>query len=509
MPAPLSLVLDLPPGDIPRFKRHPLIRGLTTGRPVTRRSRTVYYDTVDLALRQRRLSVHVDRAAPAALAAPAADGAPPEARMSPRDETLDIGQVMDPHVRDALSELPPDRTLQAVFDRTVERTTRLLKPSEDSRIRLELEVGTLRSAAGELPIARVDLGLESGSPQRLFDLVRELRRSLPLRLSTQTDAERGYTLLAGAGPKAFRAAPVEIDPEMTVDAALDRVIRACLDHLIGNEPAACEARLAEGVHQMRVAMRRLRSALSLFRKVLPEVQDRWIRDETKWLAGVLGEARDWDVFLAETVAPAAEAFPDQAAGFGRLRQLVEEERVEAYDRMLAALRSERYAVLLVELRAWLEAAGWRDQQVSEHSADLFLPIGHVAGRLIETRRRKALKRGPDLAELSPPVRHEARKDVKKLRYAFEFFHNLYSGKKVKRFSRDLMRLQEGLGRLNDVETARRLLSRLAARPDGNHPDVVLVAGLVTGWHAGLAERRVRKLDKAWTRLHEQKPFWIG
>ena len=258
---------------------------------------------------------------------------------------------------------------------------------------------------------------------------------------------------------------------------------------------------------MRVAMRRLRSALSLFRKVLPEAQDRWIRDETKWLAASLGEARDWDVFLAETLPPAVEMFPEQS-GFDRLRGLAEIERVEAYDRMLVALRSERYAVLLVELRAWLEASGWREQQVSAHSADLFVPIGHVAGRLIEGRRRKALKRGPELGELSPPARHEARKDVKKLRYAFEFFHNLYSGKKVKRFARDLMRLQEGLGRLNDVETARRLLARLAEREDGRRPDAVLAAGLVTGWHAGLAERRLGKLDKAWSRLRDQKPFWI-
>lgn len=505
MPAPLSLMLDIAPDDVPRLKRHPLIRGVAGGRPVTRRTRTIYYDTVDLALRQRRLSVRVDRA-PAG-----ADGeaAPFETLNGQRDDTLDVGQVVDPQVRDALAELPPDRTLQAVFDSTIERTTRLLRPSEDSRIRLELEVGKLRGAAGELPIARVDIGLEAGTPQRLFDLVRELQRSVPLRLSTQTDAERGYALVAGAEPRAFRPALLEIDPEMTVDAALERVIRTCLDHLIGNEPAVREARFAEGVHQMRVAMRRLRSALSLFRKVLPEAQDRWIRDETKWLAAILGEARDWDVFLAETVSPAAEAFADQSAGFARLRALAEAERVEAYERMLAALRSERYAALLVELRAWLEASGWREQQVSEHSADLFLPIGHVAGRLIEARRRKALKRGPDLTALSPPARHDARKDVKKLRYAFEFFHNLYSGKKVKHFARDLMRLQEGLGRLNDVETARRLLSRVAAREDGRHPDAVLAAGLVTGWHAGLAERRVRKLDKAWTRLHDQKPFWIA
>ncbi len=175
-----------------------------------------------------------------------------------------------------------------MFDRTLERTTRLLRPSEDSRIRLELEVGKLRGPTGELAISRLDVGLEAGHPQRLFDFVRELQRSVPLRLATQTDAQRGYALVAGAEVRAFRAAPVEIDPDMTVDAALERVIRACLDHLIGNEPAVCEARLPEGVHQMRVAMRRLRSALSLFRKVLPEAQDRWIREETKWLAGALG-----------------------------------------------------------------------------------------------------------------------------------------------------------------------------------------------------------------------------
>jgi len=505
MPAPLSLVLDVAPDDLARLKRHPLIRGLGIGRAVTRRTRTVYYDTADLALRRRRLSVHVNRAAQpsgaeSGLAEPPLDGA--------RDGTLDISQVDDPALRSALAELPPDSALQAVFDSTIERTTRLLRPSDDSRIRLELEVGRLRGLAGELPIARLDVGLESGSPHRLFDFVRELQRSVPLRLATQTDGERGYALVAGAEPRALRAAPIDIDPEMTVDGTLERVIRACLDHLIGNEPAVLDARLPEGVHQMRVAMRRLRSGLSLFRKVLPEAQDRWIRDETRWLAGVLGAARDWDVFLTETLPPAIAALPGQP-GFEQLRRLADVERAEAYDRMLAALRSERYALLLVELRAWLEASGWREQRVSEHSADLFVPIGAVAGRLIEARRRKTLKRGSDLGELSPAARHEARKDVKKLRYAFEFFHNLYSGKKVKRFSRDLSKLQEGLGRLNDAETARRLLARLAERDGGRAADAVLAAGLVTGWYAALAERSVGKLGKAWTHLHERKPFWIG
>lgn len=505
MPAPLSLVLDVAPDDVVRLKNHPLIRGLASGRPVTRRTRTVYYDTADLALRRRRLSVYVNQAAqPSSETAEA----PPLPLEDHRDGALDVSQVADPGLRDALAELPPDSPLQAVFDSTIERTTRLLRPSDDSRIRLELEVGTLRGKSGELPISRLDLGLEAGNPRRLFDFVRELQRSVPLRLASQTDGERGYALVAGAEPRAVRAVSVELEPTMTVDSVLERVIRGCLEHLVGNESAVLDAWLPEGVHQMRVAMRRLRSALSLFRKVLPEAQDRWIRDETRWLAGVLGEARDWDVFLAETLPPAEAALPGQP-GFVRLRGLAEVERTEAYERVRIALRSERYAVLLVELRAWLEASGWREQRVSEHSADLFAPIGQVAGRLIETRRRKTLKRGDDLMALSPPARHEARKDVKKLRYAFEFFHSIYSGKKVKHFSRDLTKLQEGLGRLNDAETARRLLAALAEREGGREPDAVLTAGLVTGWYAALAERSIGKLDKAWARLHDQKPFWIA
>src|SRR5258708_27061176 len=176
---------------------------------------------------------------------------------------------------------------------------------------------------------------------------------------------------------------------------------------------------------MRVAMRRLRSALSLFRKALPASQDQWISEETRWLAGILAAARDWDVFLADIVPPVAATLAGHA-GLDRICQLAGEARAEAYERMIEALRSERYATLLVDLRAWLEAAGWRAQKISDDCADLFRPIGDVAGRLIEARRRKTLKRGDDLRALSPERQHDARKDVKKLRYAVEFFHDLYS-----------------------------------------------------------------------------------
>ncbi len=100
MTVPLSLVLDIAPDDVARFKKHPLIRGFSAGRPVTRRSRTIYYDTSDLALRQRRLSVQVDRAAND-------DGAPLLEGFADlagqRDDSLDPGEVTDPQVREALA----------------------------------------------------------------------------------------------------------------------------------------------------------------------------------------------------------------------------------------------------------------------------------------------------------------------------------------------------------------------------------------------------------------------
>src|SRR4051812_275897 len=122
MTAPLSVVLDIPPGDVPRFKDHPLIRGLATGRAVTRRTRTVYYDTVDFALRRRGLRGHVTQAAP-----------PPNGESAPLDpqpgEAFDVNQRTDPAVRDARAETVPEQPLLAVFDSTIERTTRLLRPS--------------------------------------------------------------------------------------------------------------------------------------------------------------------------------------------------------------------------------------------------------------------------------------------------------------------------------------------------------------------------------------------
>src|SRR5260221_4734994 len=133
MTAPLSLVLNIAPDDVSRFKKHPLIRELSAGRPVTKRLRTVYYDTPDFALRDRRLSVHVLQTEPR-LPQAANDTAPTDAAETEPNDRLDVTQVIDPDLRSALLELPPDRPLQPVFDSTIQRTTRRLQGPDGSRI---------------------------------------------------------------------------------------------------------------------------------------------------------------------------------------------------------------------------------------------------------------------------------------------------------------------------------------------------------------------------------------
>ena len=94
---------------------------------------------------------------------------------------------------------------------------------------------------------------------------------------------------------AVRPAPLALTPGLSGETVLQCAVHACLDHLVRNEPAG-RAGDAEGIHQMRVAVRRLRAVLSTFARLLPPEPRRWASDELRWLADALGEARDLDVF---------------------------------------------------------------------------------------------------------------------------------------------------------------------------------------------------------------------
>jgi triphosphatase len=240
---------------------------------------------------------------------------------------------------------------------------------------------------------------------------------------------QGLAVVAKEPSAATKAERRELAKKVSVDDAVAVVFAACLRHWTANEAAALSGLDPEGVHEMRVALRRMRAALSDFQEITPAAEVCWLKRETKWLITSLGMTRDWDVFLSELLAPVGAARPGDA-GLAELRIAAEAERETGYAGARRAIQSSRYFSLLARMRRWLSNKSWREGgNVTRNS--LVEPTVKLAGRLLAKRRKAVLKLGRDFKKLSPQERHQLRIALKKLRYTAEFFRLLYQKKREK------------------------------------------------------------------------------
>jgi triphosphatase len=205
-------------------------------------------------------------------------------------------------------------------------------------------------------------------------------------------------VVAEAPPAATKAERIERAKKVPVDDAVAVVFAACLRHWTANETAALSGLDPEGVHEMRVALRRMHAALSDFREIIPAAQLAWMKRETEWLITSLGAARDWDVFLSELLAPVESAQPGDA-GLAKLRMAAETERKKSYAGARRAIRSPRYAALLTRMRRWLSTKSWR-QGSDGMPESLDEPAVKLAGRLLTKRRKAVRKLGRHFKKLS-------------------------------------------------------------------------------------------------------------
>src|SRR5262249_27347546 len=162
----------------------------------------------------------------------------------------------------------------------------------------------------------------------------------------------------------------------TAESVLQAIGRASISHMLRNEPAALAGQI-EGVHQMRVAARRVRAALSALKPTIPPGQDAWTCAGVERGGGLLGPARNWDVFATELLRPVERALPIESE-LKRLAEAAEQRRRTAYEQARVAIVSPRFTATLVRLACWFEVRGWRDQPASEQASLLFAPIGEVA-----------------------------------------------------------------------------------------------------------------------------------
>lgn len=249
---------------------------------------------------------------------------------------------------------------------------------------------------------------------------------------------------------------------------------ACLSQAAANLPAVRDSQ-SEGVHQLRVAFRRLRSGLKLFRPVIPRtVSAVWV-DEIRWLNNFLGPARDWDVFLEEGLAPLLAHFP-RKRGLTLFRHTAERLRQTHYQTLHQALAQPRYQQLMQGMGEWLERRGWREALDPAQQTALEQAALDFATPLLERNHQRVTKQGERFAALSTEQRHALRIRIKELRYALDFFASLYPTSMVKPYASALAGLQDNLGILNDIAVAHRLLEEARLTP------VSAARQVIDGWY---------------------------
>jgi adenylate cyclase len=492
----IELKLSLPASAQRAFLRHPLLR--KAQRLGTKKLVNVYYDTADLALHRKGIALRTRRQGRAWLqtvkcAGVAVGGlaARPEWEQ-PYAGRFDFGNVDDPPVRALLDRHRLQSHLTPAFDTTFTRSTWRLATARGTTVLLMLDRGRIAAGHAEEVLSEIEIELERGSATALFDVARMLATDLPLRPALLSKAERGYRLRLGTPLAPVKAAPSPLRTDQAPLEAFRVLAGACLAQFQMNALGA-EADDAEYIHQMRVALRRLRSALRTFRPLLPDGFEAASVPPLRALARALGEARDWDVLAAEIVGPARSAFREDArlaaldAAVGRARH---QARIAA-QRTLAA---REQAVFQLDLADRLFA-------LDSGAAATALPT--FAARRLGRLHKKTLALAGAARSLDPTHLHALRIGVKRLRYAIEFFAPLYRARDTRGALASLAALQDTLGALNDLARAGTLLGQCL------DDDAALreAVSLVGGWH-GARYAVLRRLTlQGIKRLRKSKRFW--
>ena len=368
-------------------------------------------------------------------------------------------------------------------------------------VRAELLVGMLRAVAAERPAARLRL---AGAEDAVLALAARLIADLPLLPPRAALAEHGRALAQGGGGSGavrmrHRGAP-DLAGAASVEEALLRAVGHLLDVMLQHAPLCRLDGGPEGVHQLRVGLRRLRSVLKAFKGVARGEALEGFDVGLKALAKRLGPARDWDVFLGGLAADTAEALGDDRR-LSALRRAAEAKRDAAYHALRRELEGAAFRRLAFDGVSLLLRRPWRSEADAADVEALDAPPAAFAGSILDKRWRKLRDRGEGIAGHSPEALHAVRLEAKRLRYAAELFAPLWGGKAARRFLKRLAALQEALGTVNDAAVVGALLAEL----DGAAP--AWAAGAVEGFAAARARPARGKALSRWKDVVRTKAFW--
>jgi inorganic triphosphatase YgiF len=393
-----------------------------------------------------------------------------------------------------------DAPIRQIFTTDIDRQVYVVSLEDDAVVEIAVDNGHVRTGESAQAIHEIEFELKAGPVAALYRFASAFHEACPLAISTDSKAMRGYRLAAGRRFEARRADDLELPYDITVAEGFRRILSSGIGQLAANLPF-CSADDAEPLHQARVAVRRLRSALTLFGPYLePEAAGRF-ETTLKRFGRVLGAARDRDVFIGELASDRAE---DQRDGtwLEVIVPPIEVGRRAAYRGVQMLINSPEPTGFILALAGWAESGLWlRPDQKFAKLPDL--PLAGIASEMLERLAVKADKRGRRLERRSLDELHTLRKTLKKLRYCTEYCGTLYRRKQVKRYQARAKELLEVLGALNDTAGTEALLDTLDTKDAALTPGI----GLISGMSAVRRQKALKQLPKSWKAFAAEPPFW--
>jgi triphosphatase len=502
-----ELKLRMTPEHLAKLRRHTLFKTHQLAAPVTRRLHNIYFDTPGLELQKHRMALRLRRVGGLWLQTLKGGGSI-KAGLHMRNEwevpvpsaSLDFDHL-DEAVWGRYLTHGIRSNLQPAFITDFYRSSRIIN-WQGAQIEVCMDHGEVQAALRSSPICEVELELKSGCPQKLFELAQSILEIVPFELEVVSKAELGYRLLADYTEQPVKAGVSKLAKTDRLTEGLQTLIWSCLTHLQANLRGAMgsgarDSHDDEYLHQMRVALRRLRVVLRIAEKIRADDELASLREALSKLGCDLGRIREWDVFIARTIQPMNTAI-DGDVGQQSLKALLvvcERQRADCYD----ALRQQGRELqgLLLRFAIWMNGSYWLQ-------AELDTPVaGDFASKLLQKLYRRYEKTAMLVDTLDAPRLHALRIDAKKLRYSAEFFAGLYDTRKAKLFLSALGDVQENLGEINDIAVAHRLLDEGAVNSSAHQEVIAFIRGSIDRD----LSLKIKLLSKTIHKFGKQRVFW--
>lgn len=461
-----------------KVRRHALLCG--AGHQTQSQS-SDYFDTDDGEVHKSGYSLRVRRVGDCFTQTVKTNGG--SAGLFDRGEWEERVEQMAPD-RKALSRTPLgklkklDRKVEPMVCSDVTRRTWLID-RDGSVVEVVLDSGTVSAGGEETWFHELELELKGGKPAALFDFARELGHTVRLEVGVLSKEQRGRMLAKGAFGHEHKAAAPDIRKSMDAGQAFASIVHECVRHFRLNEAPIIAERDPEALHQARVAMRRLRTAFSLFRPAIRQGSLEPLRMELREFLVPFGEARNLDVFL--------DHHGDELGW--RDRRKLTSARAETYDEIIDMLEAQSSRDMFLDLIEWTASGDWRKGAAAAS-------IEKFAAKRLDAVWRKVKRRGARLGDLEEKELHRLRIGIKQLRYAVDFLAPLYARNRVRRFASSLEEMQDCLGLIHDDMISRQIVADFALRETGR-TDVVV------------RSRQVKAMEKRFKQLRRVGRFWAN